>query len=263
MIDDKYKTDLPDRNAQKAVGVIQTITFAPVKVDPNYADPKIRQAISMAIDRDDHQADLQRHPRARHRLGLPGRRRLQGQRLWRVLHLRPGQGQGQARRGRRLQGGKMTIAYNADASHKEWVDAICNTIKNALGVDCVATPVVDFATFRGNIDGGQEDDGHVPHRLADGLPVDRELPRPAVSTDASSNDGRYSNPEFDKLLTEARADGRRSGHRQVPAGRGAPGQGHAGHPAVVLHRHLRLVRQGHRREDDPFSTIDFSSVALK
>ena len=51
-IDDKYKTDLPDRNAQKAVGVIQTITFPPVKVDPNYADPKVRQAISMAIDRD-------------------------------------------------------------------------------------------------------------------------------------------------------------------------------------------------------------------
>src|SRR5690349_2827989 len=51
MIDDKYKQDLPDRNAQKAVGVIQTITFAPSKVDPNYADPKVRQAISMAIDR--------------------------------------------------------------------------------------------------------------------------------------------------------------------------------------------------------------------
>ena len=52
LIDDKYKSDLPDRNAQKETGVIQTVTVAPVKVDPNYADPKIRQAISMAIDRE-------------------------------------------------------------------------------------------------------------------------------------------------------------------------------------------------------------------
>ena len=48
--------------------------------------------------RDDHQADLQRHPRARHRLGLPGRRRLQGRPVRRVLQVRPGQGQGALRR---------------------------------------------------------------------------------------------------------------------------------------------------------------------
>lgn len=50
-IDDKYKTDLPDRNLQKPVGVIQTITTAPAKVDPNYG-PEVRKAISMAINRE-------------------------------------------------------------------------------------------------------------------------------------------------------------------------------------------------------------------
>ena len=53
MIDDKYKSDLPDRNAQKETGVIQTVTFAPPAVDPAYKDPKVRQAISMAINREE------------------------------------------------------------------------------------------------------------------------------------------------------------------------------------------------------------------
>ena len=105
LIDDKYKTDLPDRNTQKETGVIQTITFAPTKVDPNYADPKVRQAISMAIDRETINKQIFNGTEGPgHRLGLPGRRRLQGRPVRRVLRLRPGEGQGQARRGRRLQG---------------------------------------------------------------------------------------------------------------------------------------------------------------
>ncbi len=48
--------------------------------------PELRRPADQAGDldgdrpRDHHQADLQRHPRPRHRLGLPGRRRLQGRR---------------------------------------------------------------------------------------------------------------------------------------------------------------------------------------
>ncbi len=105
LIDDKYKSDLPDRNAQKETGVIQTITFAPTKVDPNYADPKVRAGdLDGDRPRDDQPADLQQHPRPRDGLGLPGGRRLQGRPVWRELRLRPREGQGHARRGRRLQG---------------------------------------------------------------------------------------------------------------------------------------------------------------
>ena len=51
MVDKKYQTDLPERNAQMAYPAIQTVTFAPENVSPEYKDPKVRQAISMAIDR--------------------------------------------------------------------------------------------------------------------------------------------------------------------------------------------------------------------
>ena len=81
LIDDKYKSDLPDRNAQKESGVIQTITAAPSQGRPELRRPE-DQAGDLDGDRPrhHHQADLQRHQGPRHRLGLPGRRRLQGRR---------------------------------------------------------------------------------------------------------------------------------------------------------------------------------------
>ena len=79
LIDDKYKTDLPDRNAQKEEGVIQTVTFAPANGRPAVRGPEDPSGdLDGDRPRDDHQADLQRHAGAGHRLGLPGRRRLQG-----------------------------------------------------------------------------------------------------------------------------------------------------------------------------------------
>ena len=53
-----------------------------------------------------------------------------------------------------LPGGQVKITYNADTgSHKEWVDAVCNSINNALGNDkaCVGNPVGTFADFRNQI----------------------------------------------------------------------------------------------------------------
>ena len=92
-----------------------------------------------------------------------------------------------------FKGGKMTIAYNADASHKAWVEATCNSIKGALGVDCVATPVVDFATFRSQIT-----DRKMKGMFRSGWQMDypsiENFLAPIYKTGASSNDGRVQQP---------------------------------------------------------------------
>ena len=76
-----------------------------------------------------------------------------------------------------FKGDKMTLSYNADAAHKEWTEATCNSIKQTLGVECQAVGVVDFATFRQQI-GDRKMKGMFRTGWADGLPVDRELPDP-------------------------------------------------------------------------------------
>ena len=35
-----------------------------------------------------------------------------------------------------VPGNKITIQFNADGGHKEWVDAVCNSITQATGVEC-------------------------------------------------------------------------------------------------------------------------------
>ena len=205
MIDDKYKQDLPDRNAQKESGVIQTITFAPTKTDPNYADPKVRQAISMAINRDEIIAKIFNKTRTPatgwvspvvdgYKAGACGE----------YCTFDAAKAKAKLAEAGGFKGGKITLSYNADAAHKDWVEATCNSIKNALGVDCQAVGVVDFATFRGEISahkmkgmfrtGWQMDYPSIENFLA-----------PIYKTGASSNDGLYSNPEFDKKLVDAAA----------------------------------------------------------
>ncbi len=205
MIDNKYKTDLPDRNAQKAVGVIQTITFAPVKVDPNYADPKIRQAISMAIDRPTIIKQIFNNTRQPATGWVsPVVDGYKANACGEYCTFDPAKAKAKLDEAGGFKGGKMTIAYNADASHKAWVEATCNSIKGALGVDCVATPVVDFSTFRGNIAAGKQKGMFRTGWQMDYPSIENFL-APIFKTGASSNDGKYSNPEFDKLLTEAAA----------------------------------------------------------
>ena len=205
MIDDKYKTDLPDRNANKAVGVIQTITFAPAKVDPNYADPKIRQAISMAIDRATIVKQIFNNTRTPATGWVsPVVDGYKANQCGEYCTFDAAKAKAKLDEAGGFKGTKMTLAYNADSSHKAWTEATCNSIKGALGVDCVATPVVDFATFRTQIH-----DRKMKGMFRTGWQMDypsiENFLAPIFKTGASSNDGDYSNPEFDKLLNEAAA----------------------------------------------------------
>ena len=48
--------------------------------------------------------------------------------------------------------GTLTMTYNADSPNKAWSEAVCNSIKNTLGIECTAVPTVDFATYNKKID---------------------------------------------------------------------------------------------------------------
>jgi len=205
LIDDKYKSDLPDRNAQKATGTVQNVAFAPAKVDPNYADPKIRQAISMAIDRATIIKQIFNNTREPatgwvspvvdgYKAGQCGE--------WCTYD--PAKAKAKLAEAGGFKGDKITLSYNADAAHKDWTEAVCNSIKQALGVECQAVGVVDFATFRQQI-GDRKMKGMFRNGWVMDYPSIENFETPLYATGAASNDTDYSNPQFDKLLTEAAA----------------------------------------------------------
>ncbi|MFF4227685.1 ABC transporter substrate-binding protein [Streptomyces sp. NPDC001820] len=107
-----------------------------------------------------------------------------------------------------IPGGRLKLSYNADSgSHKEWVDAVCNSINNVLGNDraCVGNPVGTFADFRNQI-GQHKMPGPFRAGWQMDYPLIQNFLQPLYYTNASSNDGKWSNPEFDKLVDEANAE---------------------------------------------------------
>jgi oligopeptide transport system substrate-binding protein len=101
--------------------------------------------------------------------------------------------------------GSFQIAYNADGPHQAWVDAVTNNIKNTLGIESSGVPVAVFGDFRESITSRQIQTAFRSGWQAD-YPGLYNFLGPLYATGASSNDGDYSSPEFDKLLSEGAAE---------------------------------------------------------
>ncbi len=101
--------------------------------------------------------------------------------------------------------GTFQIAYNADGGHQGWVDAVTNQLKNNLGIDASGAPYPTFAEMRTAIT-----DRTIQTAARSGWQADYpalfNFLGPIYGTGAGSNDGDYSNPEFDALLKEGLAE---------------------------------------------------------
>jgi oligopeptide transport system substrate-binding protein len=97
--------------------------------------------------------------------------------------------------------GSFDIAYNADGDHAAWVDAVSNSIKNTLGIEAVGVPYPTFAQVRTLVTGQTIETAFRTGWQAD-YPSLFNFLGPLYATGAGSNDGRYSNPAFDALLTQ-------------------------------------------------------------
>ena len=111
-----------------------------------------------------------------------------------------GSGSGQA------SGGKLTLAYNADGPHKAWVEAVCNSVTNTLGITMEPLPVAQFSELR-----KQVTDRTLVGAFRTGWQADypsmNNFLGAVYQTGAGSNDSDYSSQEFDGFLAQAAAAG--------------------------------------------------------
>ncbi|MEU7571219.1 ABC transporter substrate-binding protein [Micromonospora sp. NPDC049240] len=198
---DKWKTDLGERAIQTTVPSTGIIAF-PI-YDKRFTNPKLRKAISLSIDR---QAITDK-------IFFGNRKPADS---W-ANPLTPGAEPGnctackfdvaQAKQLLQEAGGfqgKLTLSYNADASHKEWMEAVAQQIKTNLGIDAVAVGVPTFAVFRANINNYKMTGMYRAGWQQDYPDVENWI-NPLYVTGGSSNDGKYSNPQVDALAKEASA----------------------------------------------------------
>ena len=97
--------------------------------------------------------------------------------------------------------GSFQISYNADGGHQGWVDAVANSVANTLGIEASGNPIPTFAESRSQITEKTIETAFRTGWQAD-YPGLYNFLGPLYATNASSNDGDYSNAEFDALLQE-------------------------------------------------------------
>ncbi|UNO40101.1 ABC transporter substrate-binding protein [Streptomyces sp. MST-110588] len=207
------KQDLGDRYINQPAGIIQTLTFPMYDEQWNAAGrEKVRQGLSMAIDRAQITRQIFQQTRTPasdwtspvlkeeggYKSGVCGQ----------ACAYDPVRAKQLVQEGGGIPGGKLTISYNADTgSHKDWVDAVCNSINNALGNDkaCVGSPVGTFADFRNKIT-KHEMTGPFRAGWQMDYPLIQNFLQPLYYSGAPSNDGQFSDPAFDKKVDEANAE---------------------------------------------------------
>ncbi|WP_225731327.1 MULTISPECIES: ABC transporter substrate-binding protein [unclassified Nocardia] len=100
--------------------------------------------------------------------------------------------------------GQFQIAYNSDGGHQPWVDAVCNSIKNTLGIDAVGAPYAAFKDMRSAITNKTIGKGFRYGWQGDYPTMLQFLTSNYYST-AGYNNTNYNNPEFDHLIDQALA----------------------------------------------------------
>jgi len=195
---------LGDRYINQPSSAFQFLGFP--TTDPAYADIKVRQAISRAINREEITQTIFEGTRspstafvspvvAGYRDGTCGDScsydQAAAKQLWDEAANKPD---------------TITITYNNDGGHKPWVDAACNQIAAALGVECNGVPKADFATLLDDLDAVQTNASanFGPFRLGWVMdyPSMQNYLGPLYSTNGSSNYYGYSSQEFDQLIVD-------------------------------------------------------------
>ncbi|RPF25979.1 oligopeptide transport system substrate-binding protein [Georgenia muralis] len=100
--------------------------------------------------------------------------------------------------------GSFTMAYNSDGGHQAWADAVTNNVRNVLGIEAEGQPYATFAELLDDRDAGTMTGPFRSGWQAD-YPGLNNFLAPLYYTGAGSNDGQYSNPEFDELINQGNA----------------------------------------------------------
>lgn len=96
------------------------------------------------------------------------------------------------------------LAYNTDGGNKDWVDAVCHQIANALGITAQGKSYATFKELRSEVDAGELTS---PVRISwfGDYPSMHNFLGPMYAKGGSMNDSRYDNPDFNRLLDEGLA----------------------------------------------------------
>ncbi|NML52858.1 ABC transporter substrate-binding protein [Streptomyces sp. R302] len=195
----KYKQDLGDGAIEQAYAAIQSLVPAFYSKTFKDVDPKVIQGLSMAIDRDTITKTVLNNTRTPAKSftppGIKGNQDLGTD----VFTYNPEKAKKLIAEGGGVPDNKLYIQYNTDGGHKEWVTAVCESIRRATDVDCVGDPKPDFPTDLEARDNNQVKSMYRGGWVAD-YPVNVNFLKELYHSKAESNNGRFNDAEIDALM---------------------------------------------------------------
>ncbi|EST39099.1 hypothetical protein N566_03950 [Streptomycetaceae bacterium MP113-05] len=199
----KYESDLGDRAVSQPMAAIQTLVPVFYQEQWKDIDPKVLQGLSMAIDRDTITKTVLNDTRIPASSFVPpGVKGYQKDVLGEAAKYDPKRAKELIKEGGGVPKNKISVQYNADGGHKEWIDAMCNSIRQATGVECVGDSKPDFATDLELRDKKQVKSMYRGGWVLD-YPMNANFLRDLYGTGAAGNTGFYSNEKFDDLAADA------------------------------------------------------------
>ncbi|MFG2581986.1 peptide ABC transporter substrate-binding protein [Streptomyces malaysiensis] len=198
-----YKSDLGKRAIDEEYSAVQSVVPAFYTDQFKDIDPKVIQGLSMAIDRDTITKTVLHGSRtpadsyvARGVIGYKAGA------LKDQVTYDPAKAKALIKEGGGVPGNKISIQYNADQDHKPWVDAVCNSIRKATGVDCTGDSKPDFQADLNARDKHQVKSMYRGGWVLD-YPVNSNFMRDLYGSKAAGNTSGYANKEFDALANKA------------------------------------------------------------
>jgi oligopeptide transport system substrate-binding protein len=191
-------TDLGDRFKQSPSSTFQFVAFP--TYDKEFSNAEVRKAVSMAIDRDEIIKNVFKNSQvSAHSFVSPVVAGYREDTCGDACKFDPAK----AKQLYTSNGGpaSITITYNADGGHADWVNATCNQLKTNLGIQCVGQAEPKFADLLTKLD-QKKLKGMFRLGWVMDYPSMQNYLGPLYSTDGSSNYYGYSNPQFDQLVKD-------------------------------------------------------------
>ncbi|WP_371617741.1 ABC transporter substrate-binding protein [Streptomyces sp. NBC_00454] len=201
-----YRADLGDRAVDQAYSAIQTLAiayYADQWKTPKVVDPKVIQGLSMAIDRDTITKTVLQGTRepatgwvAKGVLGYTPNA------TGDVTKFDPAKAKALIAEGGGVPNNEIFIQFNSDGGHKEWVEAVCNSITQATGVKCTGDAKPDF---QADLQARKTQQVKSIYRSGWVLdyPVNANFISDLFRTGAGGNQGGFSNPALDAKIAAA------------------------------------------------------------
>ncbi|WP_327709034.1 ABC transporter substrate-binding protein [Streptomyces sp. NBC_00464] len=198
-----YRSDLGDRAVDKPYSAIQTIAVAFYTDQFKGIDPKVLQGLSMGIDRATITKTVLQGTRepatgwvAQGVLGF------QKDAAGDVTKYDPAKAKALIKEGGGVPGNKISIQFNADGGHKEWVEAVCNSITQSTGVKCATDSKADFQADTNARDAKEVKSLYRSGWVLD-YPVNANFISDLFRTGAAGNQGDFTNKGLDAEIKKA------------------------------------------------------------